>query len=58
MVLSGILPGLLLDWKYVKKADLKLGNAAFLKKLDIIWIGVMSFSETHLFAVEHIAIGI
>ena len=57
-MLSGISPGLLLDWKYVKKADLKLGHAALFKKLDIIWIGAMSLSETHFFAVEHIAIGI
>ena len=58
MLLSEISPGLLLDWKYVKRADLKLGHAGFFKKLDIIWIKVMSHSETHFFAVEHIAIGI
>ena len=54
MVLSGMLPGLIIDWKDAKKADSKFGHAAFVKKMDIIWIGVMPFSETHLFRLEHI----
>ena len=54
MVLFRMLPRLLIEWNDVKKADLKLGHAAFLKKMDVIWIGVMCLSETHLFAVERI----
>ena len=49
--MEGILYGVvwnvaLIDLKDV--ADLKSGHDAFLTKMDIIWIGVMSLSETHL----------
>ena len=52
MLLSGVSPGLLIDWNDTKKADWKFGHAAFARNMDIIWIGVMSLSETHLFAVN------
>ena len=32
MVLSGMLPGLLIDWMDAEKADSKFGYAAFVKK--------------------------
>ena len=38
-----------MDHKDVKKVDLKLEHGAYMKKMDIIWIGVTSLSKTHLF---------
>ena len=31
MVLSGMLPGLIIDWKFAKKADSKFGHVVFVK---------------------------
>ena len=45
MVLSGMLSGLLIDW---------IKACSICEKMDVIWTGVMSLSETHLFRLEHI----
>ena len=54
MLLSGVSPGLLIDWKDTKKADWKFGHAAFARNMDIIWIGVMSLSKTDTFVYNRI----
>ena len=58
MVLSGMLPGLIIDWKDAKKADSKFGNAAFLKNgYHMDWSDVSfwdTFVWTRTYSILHV----